>query len=90
MTATLSSGEREEGARARGERWIYVRDIVKLVIMLHEPTSFLIAGNCGTGLRDLTDELAEQATWRVGGGESGLMAANENWTAMSTRAESRP
>jgi len=64
VAATLSSEKKETGAKARGERWIYVRDIMKLVIMLHEPTSFLIAGNCGTGLRDLTDELAEQATER--------------------------
>lgn len=54
----------------RGQRWIYVRDIVKFVIMLREPTSFLIAGNyCGTGLRDLTYELAEQAAKRARGKE---------------------
>jgi len=41
---------------------MYVRDIVKLVIMLREPTLFLIAGNCGTELRKLdVRELAEQA-----------------------------
>lgn len=45
---------RDASEDVRGKRWIYyVRDIVKLVIMLREPTSFLIAGNCGTGLRDL-------------------------------------
>lgn len=53
-----------------------------LVIMLRKPTSFLIAGNCGTGLRNLTYE-----TCRASGRES-LMAANENWTAMSTREPS--
>lgn len=50
----------------RGCGGIYVRDIVKLVIMLRKPTSFLIAGNCGTGLRKLdVRELAEQAAERV-------------------------
>lgn len=52
IPTTLSFG----GAKVRSERGcggIYVRDIVKLVIMLREPTSFLIAGNCGTGLRNL-------------------------------------
>lgn len=48
---------------------IYVRDIVELVIMLHEPTSFLIARELrhGTAGRDLTYELAEQAAGESNG-----------------------
>lgn len=73
------SGDR----RGENEGRIYVRDIVKLVIMLREPTSFLIAGEprrAGAAGLDVQAELAEQAAER-------LMAANENWTAMGTRAE---